>query len=292
MVEGLLLACLVFNGSFLHYVASLSVPRPIIHEIRASSLSAFSGADIEQEAGEKQPPQVVGDKIIYRGKVNEVDYCIAPGDISLSCASGKISTGDDDKSPQTISLTQALNNASNRAVRRILLAKSWPSEEAFNRSLRLAAAAEKKAQLARDANGKQNAGKCPIPRPILKMITRRDSSTTSSPSKKVVNGVAPSTNPSKKTRTNEQYVADQISAFQERYGTIPDYKYAEAYLESVLSLATTGEESPRVKEVRKLSTCDFYFYKVMLSNGHATKISKNISFLVIGVRIKGIPSKL
>ena len=122
-------------------------------------------------------------------------------------------------------------------------------------SLRLAAAAEKKAQEARQNT---TGGKCPIPRPILNILTRRDSSSrstsntaaTSPSSESGINGAtASSSNSSKKPRTNKEYVADQIVAFQERYGSLPGYNYAEAYLESVLSLATTGEESPRVKEV-------------------------------------------
>jgi len=258
MVGSVLLAWWLVQGSFPREVAAFTIPLPVTHKYKLLSLSVLPGADIEQEAEEKQPPQVVGDTIIYRGKVNEVDYCIAPGDLSLSSAIGKVSKGEDDKSLQTISLTQALNNASNRAMRRILLAKSWPSEEAFNMSLRLAAAAEKKAQKARKANGNQNTGKCPIPRPILNMITRKDASsrssignsaTTSPPSNSGVKGATSSANSSKKTRTNKEYVADQIIAFQERYGSLPGYSYAEAYLESVLSLATTGDESSRVKEV-------------------------------------------
>jgi hypothetical protein len=39
-------------------------------------------------------------------------------------------------SSQSHSLTRALNTASNRAVRRILLSRSWPSAEALNLSLR------------------------------------------------------------------------------------------------------------------------------------------------------------
>lgn len=265
MVGSLFLAWCLVHGSFPRKAAALTIPRPFAHKYRSSSLSALSGADIEQDADEKQAPQVVGDKIIYRGKVNEIDYCIAPGDVSLSRASGKMSKDDDDESPQTISLTQALNNASNRAVRRILLAKSWPSEEAFNMSLRLAAAAEKKAQQARKANRNANAAKCPIPRPILNIFTRGNapsrsstgnSATTSPSSKSGVNRAASPANSSKKRRTNEQYVTDQIVAFQERYGSLPGYSYAEAYLESVLSLATTGDESPRVKEVSKHNVAD------------------------------------
>lgn len=227
------------HASILQSTNAFTLPKPVTQKV---SGLAVSGADIEQEADEKQAPQVVGDRIIYRGKVNEVDYCIAPGDVSLSRVSGKVLQGEDDKSPQTISLTQALNNASNRAVRRILLAKSWPSEEAFNTSLRLAAAAEK------DVIKTSSGAKCPIPRPILNVFTRSSkSSAAASPS----GGGAPPSNPGKKPRTNKEYVADQIVAFGERYGSLPGYNYAEAYLESVLSLATTGEESPRVTEVSK-----------------------------------------
>jgi len=259
-IGSLLLAWWLVHGPLSWNATGLTTPSPATHRYRSLSLYALSGADIEQEAEEKPAPQVVGDKIIYRGKVNEIDYCIAPSDVSLSRASGKVPKGDDNESPQTISLTQSLNNASNRAVRRILLAKSWPSEEDFNMSLRLAAAAEKKARKARKANGRENTGKCPIPRPILNMITRKDASSrstignsaktkTSPPFKSGLNGVSSAANSPKKTRTNKEYVADQIIAFQERYGSLPGYSYAEAYLESVLSLATTGDESPRVKEV-------------------------------------------
>jgi hypothetical protein len=220
-----------------------------------SSLSALPGADIEQETDEKQSPQVVGDKIIYRGKVNEIDYCIAPGDVSLSRASGQIITkSGDKKTPETISLTQAINNASNRAVRRILLAKSWPSEEAFNLSLRLAASAEKEAEEVREADTNPSTAICPVPRPILNLLTRKDTSSsaiTSPSAKSGVSGMASSANSFTKTRTNKEYVEDQIIAFQERYGSLPGYSGAEAFLESILSLATTGDESPRVKEVSK-----------------------------------------
>lgn len=259
LVGSLSLALWLLHSSFLQNANAFNNPAPFANRNNfPKALSVLSGADIEQEADEKQAPQVVGDKIVYRGKVNEIDYCIAPGDVSLSRASGKVANVDGDKSPQTISLTQFLNNASNRAVRRILLAKSWPSEEAFNMSLRLAAAAEKEAQKARTKTGNGSEGKCPIPRPILNMFTRRDTSSQSSTStsgkaspsaQNAVSGASSSTK--QKTRTNKEYVADQIVAFRDRYGSLPGYSYAEAYLESVLSLATTGDESPRVEEVLK-----------------------------------------
>lgn len=228
------------------------------------TLPAIPGADIEQETAlDASQPQVVGNTIVYRGKMNEIDYCIAPADVSLSRAYSQTKdddTGSDDlqnggskRSPatQTMSLTQALNNASNRAVRRILLAKCWPSEEALNMSLRLAAAAEKQAEEARRASGgSTNTAKCPVPRPILNLLMRK--ATSESPASGQGRSKVPSvgtSSSSAKTRTNQEYVADQIAAFRERYGSLAGYEFAEAYLESVLSLATTGDESPRVKEV-------------------------------------------
>jgi hypothetical protein len=231
-------------------------------------LAAVPGADIEQETDEVAQPKVVGQNIIYRGKVNEIDYCIAPADVSLSRAyikdasnisieDSKPNDGNTDSStaPQTISLTQALNNASNRAVRRILLAKCWPSEEKLNLSLRLAAEAEKQAEEARQAAGKTSTAKCPVPRPILNLLMRRgDSSSSSSTNSSNASGGGGGSSSflssSTRTRTMEQYVKDQINSFRQRYGSLAGYNYAEAYLESILSLATTGKESPRVKDVR------------------------------------------
>jgi len=256
----LLLCWWLLDGYVLREVAGFPTSRYFESNFQRSlsSLSALSGADIEQETDEKQPQlQVVGDTITYRGKVNEIDYCIAPGDVSLSSVSGKVITkSDDDKttSSQTMSLTKALNNASNRAVRRILLAKSWPSEEAFNLSLRLAAAAEKESEKTRKADKSNSTEKCPVPRPILNMLkpsrsTSNNNAIISPSSKSGVSGMASSENSFKKTRTNIEYVQDQINAFQMRYGSLPGYSDAEAFLESILSLATTGDESPRVKEV-------------------------------------------
>ncbi len=206
------------------------------HISKQSRILAIAGADIEQEQ-EDAPPQVVGNTVIYRGKVNEVDYCIAPADASLSRAYEQSNKDTENLTPTTISLTRFLNNASNRVVRRILLARCWPSEEALNLSLRLAAEAEKQAQKEREASG--STAKCPVPRPILNLLMRRENTAGGTPS-------------GSKGRTTEQYVADQVTAFRDRYGSLPGYDYAEAFLESVLSLATSGEESPRVKEVRKI----------------------------------------
>ncbi|KAL3909645.1 MAG: hypothetical protein SGARI_002500, partial [Bacillariaceae sp.] len=180
-----------------------------------------------------------------------------------------------------MSLTQALNNASNRAVRRILLAKCWPSEQALNLSLRLAAAAEKQAEEARVKAGTGSTAKCPVPRPILNLLMRRgDNSSSSSSSTKdtdssigdaakdVPSSPRPSSSsspptPSRTGRTMEQYVEDQIKAFRERYGTLAGYDYAEAYLESILSLATTGKESPRVKDVLESKVYDESYRRVI-----------------------------
>lgn len=217
--------------------ASFTLAPSRVVDRRKTSLAAVPGADIEQEVEEAQP-QVVGNDIMYRGKVNEIDYCIAPADVSLSRAYDQSSKDTDNPAPKTLSLTRALNNASNRAVRRILLARCWPSEEALNASLRLAAKAEKQAQLERADSD----AKCPVPRPILNILMRRASNNAGGP-------------PTQKGRSSEQYVADQIVAFRDRYGSLPGYDFAEAYLESILGLATTGEESPRTKEVRNI--CDW-----------------------------------
>ena len=205
-----------------------------------SSLKMVSGADIEQDVAESTP-EVVGNTVIYRGKVNEVDFCIAPADVSLSRAYNQNSKDKKNPLPKTLSLTRALNNASNRAVRRILLARCWPSAEALNLSLRLVAQAEKKALEEQEASGQAatSSAKCPVPRPILNILTRKGEEVGA---------------PIPRSRTNEEYVKDQIQSFQDKYGALPGFSDAEAYLEAVLSLATSGEESPRVNEVSEFQT--------------------------------------
>jgi hypothetical protein len=200
-----------------------------------SLLQMVSGADIEQD-GSESTPQVVGNTVIYRGKVNEVDFCIAPADVSLSRAYNQNSEDKTNPLPKTLSLTRALNNASNRAVRRILLVRCWPSAEALNLSLRLVAQTEKYVLEEREASGQAStsSAKCPVPRPILNILTGKGEE-----------GGAPTP----RSRTNDEYVKDQIISFRDRYGALPGFSYAEAYLEAVLSLATSGEESPRVNEV-------------------------------------------
>jgi hypothetical protein len=219
---------------------------------------AVPGADIEQDlvSSSSLPSSFKSDRFFYRGKVNEVDYCIAPADVSLSRAYGQISTKDnnnkDVQQNPMLSLTRALNNASNRAVRRILLVRCWPSAESLNLSLRLAATAEKQAFEEREKAGTASTATCPVPRPILNLLMRRDLGGDGSADQ------AASSRP--RSRTDEEYVADQIKSFREKYGELEGYDYAEAYLESVLSLATSGQESPKVAEVgfffrRRASRC-------------------------------------
>lgn len=216
---------------------------PLVH-VSSRQLSVAPrtvGADIEQETEQpvpsietKEPPAM------NRGKVNEIDFCIAPADVSLSRSySATAST----------SLTRALNNASNRAVRRILLARSWPSAEALNMSLRQVLAAEKASKGSDLPLEEQTTSKCPVPRPILNILmNRRKYSKTSVVDKEDA--------PVPRSRTDEEYVADQLKAFRERYDSIPGFNMAEAYLECILSLATSGLESPRVAEVMEAGVYD------------------------------------
>jgi hypothetical protein len=190
-----------------------------------ASPSDTAGADIESQATlPLEPPAGANDEgddipvgiksnveaqssssspLALRGKVNEIDYCIAPADVSLSRAYrsagvnlnnvGSSSTNSntdpntvDDASLVGLSLTRALNNASNRAVRRILLSRSWPSAEALNQSLRKAVAA-------------------------------MDGGTSPSQSQS-----APQSS-SKTARTDAEYIADQLQSFAAAYGSLPGY---------------------------------------------------------------------
>jgi hypothetical protein len=228
---------------------------------------AVPGADIEQPPVESDIKSVptkadagVDLSSMARGKVNEIDFCIAPADVSLSRAYGILESTiqSSSASAPVLSLTRALNNASNRAVRRILLARSWPSAEALNLSLRRAAAAEKERErmLAEGLAGSSADGmKCPVPRPILNVLTRkRDGAKAGGESIR---------QPTPRSRTDEEYVADQLKAFRERYGDLSGYEYAEAYLESILSLATSGLESPRVQEVLGSGVYDESYRRVV-----------------------------
>ena len=85
-------------------------------KIESFPVAFSSAADIEQPSIEDvEKPKTT------RSKINEIDYCIDPADVSLGSVRN--------------SMTYALNDASNRVVRRILLARSWSSPEALNQSL-------------------------------------------------------------------------------------------------------------------------------------------------------------
>jgi hypothetical protein len=220
---------------------------------RTSTTARRAGADIDQETEQQLPLPTTSVDVdnrdppppAARGKVNEIDFCIAPADVSLSRSYTSTS-------PQTTSLTRTLNNASNRAVRRILLARSWPSAEALNRSLRQVLAAESKgSDIDIQQQQQQTSSKCPVPRPILNILVRqgRDKYSPTNEKSTVLEGF-------KRNRTDQEYVADQLAAFYQRHGTIPGYKMAEAYLECILSLATSGVESSRVHQVMDAGVYD------------------------------------
>lgn len=205
-----------------------------------------------------------------RGKVNEIDFCIAPADVSLSRAYGKLMTTTAAAADApTLSLTRALNNASNRAVRRILLARSWPSAEALNVSLRRVAQAERQQQQEQQndqqksqANGNDNdipttTSKCPVPQPILNVLTRKSRRNANNNNN---NAITP---PQARSRTDAEYVADQLQSFRARYGELVGYEYAHDYLEAVLSLATTGIESARSVQVLQDGIYDESYKRVL-----------------------------
>mmetsp|Transcript_10348 Transcript_10348/g.13856 ORF Transcript_10348/g.13856 Transcript_10348/m.13856 type:complete len:791 (+) Transcript_10348:206-2578(+) len=228
------------------------------------------GIKVETPSNESRKDSEATEKsdVIFqnRGNVNEIDFCMAPSDVSLSLSYGS-GEGGNKSGPQEqgkgriLSLTRALNAASNRAIRRILLSRSWPSAEALNESLRQVLASgssseggprEQVSSVVTEAV--KSSPKCPVPRPILDIIMRR----RGEPSNSIQGrdeGVVPEQDKtaaslsSKRGRTNEEWVKDQIEVFRESYGELPGYKSAEAYLESILSLATIGVESPKVAEV-------------------------------------------
>ena len=269
------------------------------------NLAVLSSSSVSSSSSDVVPPpfpsQLPSNN--NRGRVNEIDFCMAPSDVSLSryynsykkvnnssdflssdssddkvnMGTAKANVDDISDSSQAVSLTRALNNASNRALRRILLSRSWPSAEALNLSLRqyLSSSSSQSADSVMsnekneissiDDDEVPESIKCPIPRPILNIIMRRreDSNSIDSPQKDVLrtdktNSVTvqsmessnqPTKYSTKRGRTDKEYVMDQISLFRESYEEVPGYQLAESYLECILSLATSGEESPKVKEV-------------------------------------------
>lgn len=208
-------------------------------------------------------------------KMNEIDFTLAPSDVSLSrCyqmakdntqSTSREEEEDESSAAQSLSLTRALNTASNRAVRRILLARSWPSAEALNLSLRTVLMQQQKQeqnansgvvkeQLNTNSSGEDEVVevndkmKCPVPRPILNILVknrRTESDVTTTNDEKSKNDPTPRSSQERE----EQWIANQIAVFRESYSTAPGYDQAEAYLESILGLATSGVESDRVKEV-------------------------------------------
>jgi len=214
--------------------------------------------------------------------MNEIDFTLAPSDVSLSRCyqmSGSTTSEPDTtrsttENIQSQSLTRALNTASNRAIRRILLARSWPSAEALNLSLRtilmqqqqkeqnvvkagLVVEEEMKTGGVEDLEGGSTDAtdddkmKCPVPRPILNILTKK--SRSGDGPIPAVSGDDTSSNDSSSTISSEdrekQWIQNQLSTFSSQYSTIPNYKAAEAYLESILVLATSGIESPRVIDI-------------------------------------------
>lgn len=271
------------------------------------SATGISMSDTKLNSSNAQPLQFQN-----RGKVNEIDFCMAPSDVSLS-RSYQSSNNDSNSNqstsavdlamgsspaqqPRILSLTRALNNASNRAVRRILLSRSWPSAEALNLSLRQLLASKEGettttsqatteeedavAPVVASKDDDKNA-KCPVPRPILNIIVRqsKDTNLTESETLPITesNMSSLSSTPSPLTRmklSDEQWVDEQMKAFRETYGSLPGYEYADAYMECILSLATSGVESERVSEVSfSLIICDVIILldltgKMALSSGH------------------------
>jgi len=199
------------------------------------SAALFSLADIEQQGDDATtttdnsapatPPRSI------RARVNEVDYCMAPADASMVAILNGGRMLSPSSSVPTKTMTRYLNNASNRALRRILLSKSWPSAEALNESLR-------------QSLGRKQEQKPNNKLPFFSALQKKQ--------------------PKKKQRSNEKYIQDQLSTFRNTYGGGSDigitstatadtamigYASAEAYLECVLTLATSGIESTRVQEV-------------------------------------------
>ena len=187
---------------------------------------------------------------------------------------------------RSVSLTRALNSASNRAVRRILLSRSWPSAEALNLSLRQVlaaggdggAGAEAGAGAAAAARGSGSSAapvpatvpgstaKCPVPRPILRVITRRRNEggtigATVGEDKAVVTGGG--RGPAKRSRTDEEWISEQLGTFRASYGALPAYGYADAYLECILCLATSGVESPRAPDVIRDRVYDEAYLRII-----------------------------
>ncbi len=225
---------------------------------------------------------------------------VAPGGSDSGDGSAAMGNSSNSNSatgkPRILSLTRALNNASNRAVRRILLSRSWPSAEALNLSLRQVLLDSKSSssvddgiekgedgedeidqkvdiqnEIDADADADADAAttaKCPVPRPILNIIVRQQEQQNNADNDNNESEITPITksemstssstqNPlSKMKLTDEEWVTEQMRAFRETYGLLPGYEYADAYMQCILSLATSGVESERVDDVSYFTHSD------------------------------------
>jgi hypothetical protein len=269
----------------------------------SSNVITATGSNNENDTSPRQ----------IRGKLNEIDFCMSPSDVSLSrlyqtsplSGSSIRGTGVGSKTqnksgapPRIMSLTRALNSASNRAVRRILLSRSWPSPEALNISLRqvlssssnnrmqennamysdsASKAVNKESKNVRVKEEEENTAKCPVPRPILNIIMKeqgykvdKQGETGETMDSDDLELEKVSSSPlGKKGRTDEKWVEEQLQAFRDTYGNMEGYQYAEAYMECILSLATSGVESARVSEVMEQGIYEDAYRRVISVLGSA-----------------------
>lgn len=269
----------------------------------SSNVITATGSNNENDTSPRQ----------IRGKLNEIDFCMSPSDVSLSRLyqssplSGSSVRGagvesktqnKSDAPPRIMSLTRALNSASNRAVRRILLSRSWPSPEALNISLRQVLSSsssnqmqENNAMYSKSApkavnkdlknvkvkEEEENTAKCPVPRPILNIIMKeqgykddKQGETGETSENDGLELEKVSSSPlGKKGRTDEKWVEEQLQAFRDTYGNMEGYQYAEAYMECILSLATSGVESARVSEVMEQGIYEDAYRRVISVLGSA-----------------------
>jgi hypothetical protein len=189
--------------------------------------------------------------------VSQIDFTLAPTDFSLSrCYQISKSSNGSDKSAtvsaqqtlQSLSMSRALNAASNRALRRILLSRSWPSAEALNLSLRTVLSQQQEQQkegtnakvdIQQPQEEESDKMKCPVPRPILNILMKRRDEPEETNNEASMSS----------EEREQKWISNQIAEFRESYSALPGYDQSEAYLESLLCLATSGVESERVAEV-------------------------------------------
>jgi len=81
--------------------------------------------------------------------------------------------------------------------------------------------------------------KCPVPRPILNILMKRRDEPEETNNEASMSS----------EEREQKWISNQIAEFRESYSAVPGYDQAEAYLESLLCLATSGTESERVAEV-------------------------------------------